>query len=148
LTDFHPHLIINQHNFPKKGGIMLKREESKKSPVQVTPSPPSPKASTLGASLVFEGEISGSQHLEVQGRVKGKITLPDNDLTISRGGEVNADLQARNIVVHGRLEGNIQSSGTVSIPPEGRMNGDIAAARISIGEGAFFKGRITVKPAR
>lgn len=127
---------------------MLKREESRKGPVQAAPPPPTPKASTLGASLVFEGEISGGQHLEVQGRVKGKITLPENDLTISRGGEVDADIQARNVVIHGKLGGNIQSSGTVTIPPEGRMNGDIAAARISIGEGAFFKGRITVKPAR
>ena len=127
---------------------MLKKEDPKKSPVQAAPPSPPQAASVLGPNLVFQGEISGDQHLEVQGRVRGTINIPGHDLTISRGGEIHADIQARNIVIHGSLEGTIQAGGTVSIPPEGRMSGDIAAARISIGEGAFFKGRVTVKPGR
>jgi cytoskeletal protein CcmA (bactofilin family) len=149
--DRYPSSLYNQsaHILDiKKSCVMLKREDPKKSPVPAAPASPPLKASVLGPSLVLEGEISGSQHLEVQGRVRGKITLPDHDLTINREGEVHADIQARNIVVHGSLEGTIQAGGTVTIPPEGRMSGDIAAARISIGEGAFFKGRIKVKPGR
>lgn len=127
---------------------MLKREESKKSPAPAAPPSPPLKASVLGPSLVLDGEISGSQDLEVRGKVQGRIDLPGHDLTIAREGEVHADVRVQNISVHGSLEGSIQAGGTVSIPPEGRMSGDIAAARISIGEGAFFKGRIKVKPGR
>jgi cytoskeletal protein CcmA (bactofilin family) len=98
------------------------------------------KAALLGATIDIKAELTGNEDLVIEGKFKGKIDIKNNDLTIESNANVNAEIQARNITIRGRVKGNILASGKVYIEKEGQMVGDIAAARISIVEGAQFKG--------
>jgi len=100
---------------------------------------------TIGKSLVIKGEVSGSESLYIDGRVEGSINLPGNRVTIGRNGVVNANVTAREIVVIGKLKGNLAASDRVDIRNEGSLTGDVVAQRISIEDGAYFKGGIDIR---
>src|SRR6266851_8828402 len=103
---------------------------------------------TIGKSLVVKGEVTGSESLYVDGRVEGIINLPGNRVTVGRNGQVQADITAREIVVLGAVTGNLTASDRVEVRSEGSLTGDVSCQRISIEDGAFFKGGIDVrKPA-
>src|SRR6185312_314512 len=102
---------------------------------------------TIGKSLVVKGELSGSESLYVDGKVEGAINLPGNRVTVGRNGQVAANIMAREIVVLGKVRGNCQASDRVDIRSEGSLTGDVVAARISIEDGAFFKGGIDIRKA-
>jgi cytoskeletal protein CcmA (bactofilin family) len=99
---------------------------------------------TIGRTLVIKGEISGSEALYIDGRIEGKITMPESRVTIGRNGKVDASIQAREVVVMGKVNGNIQCSDRVDIRAEGSVTGDISTARISVEDGAALKGGIQV----
>ena len=100
---------------------------------------------TVGKGLVFKGEITGSESLFVDGKVEGSINLPGNRVTVGRNGQVSASIIAREIVVLGKIRGNVTATDRVDIRAEGALTGDVAAARISIEDGAFFKGGIDIR---
>lgn len=100
---------------------------------------------TIGKSLVIKGEVSGSESLYIDGRVEGSINLPGNRVTVGRNGVVNANVSAREIVVIGKLKGNLTATDRVDIRNEGSLTGDVVAQRISIEDGAFFKGGIDIR---
>jgi len=100
---------------------------------------------TIGKSLVVKGELSGSESLYIDGKVEGTINLPGNRVTVGRNGQVAANILAREIVVLGKVRGNCQASDRVDIRSEGSLTGDVIAARISIEDGAFFKGGIDIR---
>ena len=100
---------------------------------------------TIGRTLVIKGEISGSEALYIDGRIEGKITMPDSRVTIGRNGTVDASIQARELVVMGKVNGNIECSDRVDIRAEGAVNGDISTVRISVEDGAALKGGIQVR---
>jgi cytoskeletal protein CcmA (bactofilin family) len=100
---------------------------------------------TIGKSLVIKGEVSGSESLYIDGRVEGSIQLPGNRVTVGRNGVVNANINAREIVVVGKVRGNLIASDRVDIRNEGSLTGDVVAQRISIEDGAFFKGGIDIR---
>jgi cytoskeletal protein CcmA (bactofilin family) len=100
---------------------------------------------TIGRTLVIKGEISGSEALYIDGRIEGKITMPDSRVTIGRNGQVDASIQARELVIMGKVTGNIECSDRVDIRAEGSVNGDISTARISVEDGAALKGGIQVR---
>ena len=100
---------------------------------------------TIGKSLVVKGEVSGSESLYIDGKVEGAINLPGNRVTVGRNGQVAANIVAREIVVLGKVRGNCQASDRVDIRSEGSLTGDVIAARISIEDGAFFKGGIDIR---
>jgi cytoskeletal protein CcmA (bactofilin family) len=100
---------------------------------------------TIGKGLFIKGEITGSESLYIDGKIEGTINLPGNRLTIGRNGQVNAAINAREIVVLGKVRGNVSATDRVDIRAEGSLTGDVAAARISIEDGAFFKGGIDIK---
>lgn len=99
---------------------------------------------TIGRTLVIKGEISGSEALYIDGRIEGKITMPESRVTIGRNGKVDASIQAREVVIMGKVNGNIQCSDRVDIRAEGSVSGDISTARISVEDGAALKGGIQV----
>jgi len=100
---------------------------------------------TISKGLFIKGEITGSESLYIDGKVEGSLNLPGNRVTIGRNGQVAANIVAREIVVLGKVKGNVSASDRVDIRAEGSLNGDVAAARISIEDGAFFKGGIDIK---
>ena len=121
-------------------------------PAQVFEAPsrtPSPavtgEQATIGKGLFIKGEINGSESLFIDGKVEGSVNLPGNRVTIGRNGQVAANIVAREIVVLGKVRGNVNATDRVDIRAEGSLSGDVAAARISIEDGAFFKGGIDIR---
>jgi len=96
---------------------------------------------------VIKGEVTGSESLYIDGRVEGSINLSGNRVTIGRNGVVSANISAREIVVLGKVRGNLTASDRVDIRSDGSLTGDVVAARISIEDGAFFKGGIDIRKA-
>ena len=100
---------------------------------------------TIGKSLVIKGEVTGSESLYIDGKVEGSIQLPGNRVTVGRNGQVSANINAREVVVLGKVRGNLNASDRVDIRNEGSLTGDVVAQRISIEDGAFFKGGIDIR---
>ncbi len=100
---------------------------------------------TIGRTLVIKGEVSGAESLYIDGRIEGKISLPDNRVTIGRNGSVQANISAREVVVMGKVNGNIDCSDRVDIRSEGSVTGDVSTVRISVEDGAVLKGGIQVR---
>jgi cytoskeletal protein CcmA (bactofilin family) len=99
----------------------------------------------IGKSLVIKGELSCSEELYVDGEVEGVIDSKGNRLAIGPNGRVKANVSASAVIVQGKLEGNIQATDRVDLKQSAVVTGDIAAQRISIDEGAYFKGRVNIK---
>ncbi len=114
-------------------------------PISRAPIPGGQDQATIGKSLVIKGEVTGSEALYIDGRVEGSINLPGNRVTVGRNGVVSANIAAREIVVLGKVRGNVQASDRVDIRNEGSLTGDVIAQRISIEDGAFFKGGIDIR---
>ncbi len=135
---------------PVRGGTPTPAIEP--TPVRPTPSTPTPAAAaatgeqaTIGKSLVIKGEVSGSESLYIDGKIEGAINLPGNRVTVGRNGQVAANIMAREVVVLGKVRGNVHASDRIDIRSEGSLTGDVIAARISIEDGAFFKGGIDIR---
>ncbi len=116
-------------------------------PVVTRPAATPQEQATLGKSLVIKGEVTGSESLYIDGRVEGSINLPGNRVTVGRNGVVSANISAREIVILGKVRGNMTASDRFDIRSEGSLTGDIVAQRVSIEEGAFFKGGIDIRKA-
>jgi cytoskeletal protein CcmA (bactofilin family) len=112
-------------------------------PVKTTSVPV--EQATIGRTLVIKGELSGAEALYIDGRVEGKISLPDHRVTIGRNGTANASIVARDVVVMGKVNGNIDCSDRVDIRAEGSVTGDVTTMRISVEDGAVLKGGIQVR---
>jgi cytoskeletal protein CcmA (bactofilin family) len=113
-----------------------------------TPSSSTTEQATIGKSLTIKGEITGSEGLYIDGHVEGSVNLPGNRVVVGRNGQVSANISAREVVVLGKVNGNINASDRVDIRNEGSLTGDVVAQRISIEDGAYFKGGIDIrKPA-
>jgi cytoskeletal protein CcmA (bactofilin family) len=112
-------------------------------PVKTTSVPV--EQATIGRTLVIKGELSGAEALYIDGRVEGKITLPDHRVTIGRNGSAQANITAREVVVLGKVNGNIDCTDRVDIRAEGSVTGDVTTMRISVEDGAVLKGGIQVK---
>jgi cytoskeletal protein CcmA (bactofilin family) len=102
----------------------------------------------LGSTLYIKGEVNGSEALQIDGRVEGPISLHGHELTVGPNAQLNSEIQAGDVVVYGKLVGNVQARGRVDIKADGSIVGDISSARISIEDGAHFKGRIEIDPAK
>ncbi len=97
---------------------------------------------TIGASILVKGDLSGDEHLLIQGRVEGQITLDGNDLTIGSRGRVKADIHAKVISVEGEVRGNLFGEEKIVIRKTGNVKGNLVAPRVSLEDGATFKGSI------
>jgi len=106
---------------------------------------PAGDQAVISKGLFVKGEISGTESLYIDGKVEGAINLPGNRVTIGRNGQVGANVTAREVVVMGKVRGNVSASDRVDIRAEGALSGDVSAARISIEDGAFFKGGIDIR---
>jgi cytoskeletal protein CcmA (bactofilin family) len=97
---------------------------------------------TIGKSLRIKGEVIGSESLYIDSEVEGVINLPDNRITVGRDASVSANITAREVVVFGKVTGDIFASERVEIRSEGSLTRNITTQRISIDDGGFFRGSI------
>jgi cytoskeletal protein CcmA (bactofilin family) len=109
------------------------------------PAAPVGEQASIGKGLYIKGEITGTESLFIDGKVEGSVNLNGNRVTVGKNGHVSANITAREIVVLGKVRGNVTATDRVDIRAEGSLTGDVAAARISIEDGAFFKGGIDIK---
>jgi cytoskeletal protein CcmA (bactofilin family) len=101
----------------------------------------------IGKSLKIRGSITGTQDLYVDGEVEGTIQLDQNSLTIGPNGNVDAEITAKDIIIEGKVTGNVKAGDRIDIRKTGSLHGDLSTARIVIEDGAVFRGSIDiVKP--
>ena len=103
--------------------------------VEVTPA-------RLGKTVVIRGEVKGSEDLVIDGHVEGAITLAENRLTIGPNADVLADLSAHDVLVQGKLKGNIVATGRVELRAGSAVEGDVRALRLAIEDNAVFRGKV------
>lgn len=128
----------------------LKESRIPMAPVNVAASPrtsaPAARSlASLGSTIVVKGEISSDEDLQIDGKVEGNISLGGHRLTIGRGAHLNSEIHAREVIVYGSATGNLHARDRVEIKKDGQVIGDITTARISIEDGAHFKGSIEIE---
>jgi cytoskeletal protein CcmA (bactofilin family) len=99
----------------------------------------------IGKSVVIRGELTGNEDLYLDGEVEGSVNLRDHKLVIGPNAKIKANITARDVVVHGRVEGNISGSERVELKRACTLIGDVSTQRVAIEDGAYFKGAIDVK---
>ena len=99
----------------------------------------------IGKSVVIRGELTGNEDLYLDGEIEGNINLRDHKLVIGPNGKIKATITARDIVLHGRVEGNVSATERVELKKACTLIGDVSTQRIVIEDGAYFKGSIDVK---
>ncbi len=102
----------------------------------------------LGSSLQIKGHITGTEDLQIDGKVEGSITLRGHQLTVGSAAQLNSEIHAGEVIVYGKVVGNVHARDRVDVKTDGSVVGDISTARISIEDGAHFKGRIEIDPAK
>jgi cytoskeletal protein CcmA (bactofilin family) len=105
-----------------------------------------PRASVLGPSLRFRGELSAQEDLIIQGSVEGSITHTQS-LTVGTDGSMKGDIRARVILVDGKVEGDLYATESVTIRATAKVKGNVFAPRVGITEGAFFQGHVEMQPS-
>ncbi len=105
----------------------------------------SEKASHLGKLTTLKGELTSGENLFIEGNFQGRIEVKDNALIVEEGAKLEADIWAGDITVRGEIRGNIFASGKVLIESQAFVEGNITAAKISIMDGAHFKGSIKMR---
>ena len=101
-------------------------------------------AASIGKSVTIKGQIFSREDLVVDGEVEGAIELNDHRLTVGPNGRVRAGVKAREIVILGTIEGNVEALDKIDIRKDAKLVGDIKTARIVIEDGAHFKGSIDI----
>jgi cytoskeletal protein CcmA (bactofilin family) len=104
-------------------------------------------SAVIGRSVQIRGEVNGSEDLLVDGHVEGTITLLESRLTIGPHASVSANVSARDVIVVGRLNGDIRAPGRVELRKGCDLTGDISAGRLSIEENASFRGKVDLTQA-
>jgi cytoskeletal protein CcmA (bactofilin family) len=109
---------------------------------------PTRSSARLGSSLQIKGHITGTEDLQIDGKVDGPISLRGHALTVGAAAQLTSEIHAREIVVFGKVVGNVHARDRVDVKTDGSVIGDISTARISIEDGAHFKGRIEIDPTK
>jgi len=98
----------------------------------------------IGKSIVIKGEVSGSEDTYLDGELEDSVGLVEGSLTVGPDGRIRADLQARNIVIQGRVDGNLYGLERVELKKSAVFVGDIYTPRIAIEDGAFLEGNVRI----
>jgi cytoskeletal protein CcmA (bactofilin family) len=130
---------------PEPRAPEAKAVEPIRAPEARTPETPS-RASVLGPTLKFRGELSAQEDLIVQGSVEGSITHTQS-LTIGTDGSMKGNIRARVIVIDGKVDGDLYATESVNIRATAKVKGNVFAPRVGISEGAFFQGQIEMQPS-
>ncbi len=134
-----------------------KRKESPEPPKveKPTPTPPPPpqvdnftsrSTAVIGQTIKIKGTISGDENLIIEGTVDGTVDLPKHDLSVGATGKLSADLSAKTVKIDGQVTGDIAGSEKVIVSKSGHVRGNIVAPRVTLEDGAKFKGSIDMDP--
>ncbi len=109
--------------------------------------PPEPQVkraseACIGPSIHVKGEVSGTQHLRIDGHVEGRIELLDHNLTIGPSGRVHAEIHVKSLSIGGEVTGNVSATEKLELTDSGRLEGNIHAPRVALADGAHFKGQV------
>jgi len=98
----------------------------------------------IGKSVMIKGQLFSREDLYLDGEMEGTVEVPDNRLTIGPHGKLQAGIKAREVVVLGSINGNVEATERIDIRKDARVVGDIKTGRIIIEDGAYFKGSIDI----
>ncbi len=101
----------------------------------------------IGKTIVICGEVKGSEDLVLDGRVEGTVNLSESRLTIGPNADIAADLTARDVLIMGRVQGNVVASGRVELRSGCNLQGDIRALRLAVEDNAVFRGKVDLTQA-
>ncbi len=99
----------------------------------------------IGRTLVIKGEVTGAESIFIDGHVEGTISFPNHRVTIGRNGNVAASITAKELVIMGKVQGNVECADRLDIRSEGVLSGDVITHRFSVEEGAVLKGGVEVR---
>jgi len=102
------------------------------------------QTAVIGKSVIIKGQIFGREDLTIDGEVEGTVELQEHRLTVGPNGKVMASIKAREAVILGTVHGNVETRDKVEIRKEAKLVGDIRTQRITIDDGAYFKGNIDI----
>ncbi|MGA3301114.1 MAG: polymer-forming cytoskeletal protein [Candidatus Acidiferrales bacterium] len=117
---------------------------STSAPVRST-APSAKNAAVLGPGLTVKGQISGDEDLQIEGKVEGPIALKGQRLTVGSSGEIVSDVHAREVIVYGKVRGNLFAEDRVEVKKDGSVVGNITGGRVLIEDGAYLKGQIEIQ---
>ena len=101
-------------------------------------------SATIGKAVMVKGQIFSREDLIIDGEVEGTVEAQEHRVTVGPNGKVHAGVKAREIVVLGAINGNVEATDKIDIRKDARLVGDIKTARIVIEDGAYFKGSIDI----
>src|SRR5690348_19972 len=104
-------------------------------------------SAALGKNVTVKGQIFAREDLTIDGEVEGTVECQEHRLTIGPNARVQAGLKAREIIIHGSIQGNVDATDKIDIKKEAKLVGDIKTSRIVIEDGAYFKGSIDISKA-
>jgi len=139
-----PEPRAQEHRLPEHRAPEHRAPEARAAEVRAQEA--APRASVLGPSLRFRGELSAQEDLIIQGSVEGSITHTQS-LTVGTDGSMKGDIRARVILIDGKVEGDLYATESVTIRVTAKVKGNVFAPRVGITEGAFFQGQIEMQPS-
>ena len=107
---------------------------------------PAEGTTVIGKSVSIRGELTGSEDLFMDGQIEGAITLTNSRLTVGPNARVSAAIKAQDVIIFGRVNGNIHVTGSIDLRQSAVVTGDVLAGRLAIEESAMIKGRVELNP--
>ena len=101
---------------------------------------------TIGATIRIKGDVSGDEDLRIEGSVEGTVNLAAHELLIGESGKVIADIHAKVVRIHGEVQGDITGKENVIISSTSNVKGNVVTPRMTLEDGARFKGSIDIDP--
>jgi cytoskeletal protein CcmA (bactofilin family) len=126
----------------KRSASSIGTNEARKSKGGAKPTTKGVVVAIIGKSIIFKGELTGDEDLEIDGNVEGDIKLPNHVLTVGSHGKVKAEITAKCVQVIGHVSGNVNATERVEVEATGVVEGDISAPRLLVQEGAIVNGAI------
>jgi cytoskeletal protein CcmA (bactofilin family) len=99
----------------------------------------------IGPSITIKGDVTGEEDLVIQGRVEGKVDLAQHNVTVGANGRIKANIFGRSVTVEGEVEGDLHAEEQIAIRKSGKVRGNVSAPRVTIEDGAMFKGTIDME---
>ena len=137
--------MFEKHKTSKPESAKTQSQQDARTATGKTPAS-SGRAAVIGPGIQINGDISGDENLIIEGKVAGKIRLGAHQVDIGQGGKVKADIKAKIIKVAGEVRGDLIGTEKVVISHSGNVHGNIVAPRMTLEDGAIFKGSIDMDP--